>query len=189
VILIERVSSARPVSGRSEQGNEAFDLLASLREIDSAVSYGVFLCVSEPIHRVQASNCFDVPRAFAGEAGSKGPCRRNGAPELCKRALLLRLIGRGKPRRFNGFNQLESAGRTARARRDDNRIPDLQADLDGADSSKCGDECREQANPQRPTKLSDSIWRGARWLFLHGPLSAQMIRGTSNVEVRARVET
>ena len=50
VIWIERVSSERPVNGLSEQGNEALDLLASLREIDGAVSYGVFFGISQSIH-------------------------------------------------------------------------------------------------------------------------------------------
>lgn len=93
VMLIEKVSSERPVNGRAEQGNEALDLLASLREIDGAVSYGVFLRVSEAIHGVQASNCFYVPRARPGEGRARCPRRGNGPTELRERGLLLGLIG------------------------------------------------------------------------------------------------
>jgi hypothetical protein len=34
----------------SEQGSEAFDFLPSLREVDGAVSYGVFFGISQSIH-------------------------------------------------------------------------------------------------------------------------------------------
>jgi hypothetical protein len=110
-MLIEKVSSGRPVNGRAEQGNEALDLLASLREIDGGVSYGVFLRVSEAIHGVQASNCFCVSRTRPGEGRARGPRRRNGAPELRERGLLFRLIGRCNPCCFDSLDQLESTGR------------------------------------------------------------------------------
>ena len=42
--------SEHPVHGLSEQGSEAFDFLPSLREIDGAVSYGVFFGISQSIH-------------------------------------------------------------------------------------------------------------------------------------------
>ena len=42
--------SERPVHGLLEQGSEAFDFLPSLREIDGAVSYGVFFGISQSIH-------------------------------------------------------------------------------------------------------------------------------------------
>jgi hypothetical protein len=140
VMLIKKVSSERPVNGRAEQGNEALDLLASLREIDGAVSYGVFLRVSEPIHGVQASNCFYVSRTRPGEGRARGPRRRNGSSELRERGMLFRLIGRRNPCCFDSFDQLESASRTAGMQRDDCGVPDLQADLDGTDRGKGGDE-------------------------------------------------
>src|SRR5687767_2160601 len=112
----KRVSSERPVNGLSEHGNEAFDLLAPLREVDGAVSYGVFLRISESIHGAQASNCFHVPRALAGERRARCPGRRKGPTELRERSLLLGLISRSNAGCFNSFDQLQGADRTASMR-------------------------------------------------------------------------
>jgi len=103
VVWIERVSSERPVSGLSEQGSEALDLLASLREIDGAVSYGVLFRVSESIHGVQSANGFLVAGARAGESWAIYPSARECPAKLCERRLLLGFIRRGGTGCFYGL--------------------------------------------------------------------------------------
>src|SRR4051812_33991333 len=110
MVSIERVSSERPVNGLSEQGSEALDLLASLREIDRAVSYGVLFRVSESIHGVQASNCFGVAGARSGESRAIYPGPGERAAKLRERGLLLGLIGGSSAGRFYSFYQTQSAG-------------------------------------------------------------------------------
>jgi hypothetical protein len=113
MVSIERVSSERPVNGLSEQGSEALDLLASLREIDSAVSYGVLFRVSESIHGVQPSNCFGVTGARSGESRAIYPGAGERSAKLRECGLLLGLIGRRDAGCFNSLYQAQSAGRTA----------------------------------------------------------------------------
>ena len=48
--MARTADSERSVHGMSEQGSEAFDFLPSLREVDGAVSYGVFFGISQSIH-------------------------------------------------------------------------------------------------------------------------------------------
>jgi hypothetical protein len=103
VVWIERVSSERPVNGLSEQGSEALDLLASLREIDGAVSYGVLFRVSESIHGVQAANCFRVAGARAAESWAVYPSARKRPAEVREGGLLLGFIGRGDTGCFDGL--------------------------------------------------------------------------------------
>ena len=113
MIWIERVSSERPVNGLSEQGSEALDLLASLREIDGAVSYGVLFRVSESIHGVQASNRFGIACARAAESGAVYPGAGERSAKLRERRLLLGLIGGRDAGGFYSLYQAKSAGRTA----------------------------------------------------------------------------
>ena len=103
MIWSERVSSERPVNGLSEQGNEALDLLAALREIDGAISYGVFFRVSEPIHGMQASNCCCVAGAGSAERWAIYPGARECPTKLRQRGLLFGLIGRRDTGCFNGL--------------------------------------------------------------------------------------
>ena len=103
MVWIERVSSERPVSGLSEQGSEALDLLASLREIDGAVSYGVLFRVSESIHGVQASNRFGIACARAAESGAVYPGAGERSAKLRERRLLLGFIRRGGTGCFYGL--------------------------------------------------------------------------------------
>jgi hypothetical protein len=70
---IEGVSSEGPVNGLSERRDESVDFLAPLREIDGAVSYGVFFGISEPIHRAQSSNRFNVSGASTRQRWSERP--------------------------------------------------------------------------------------------------------------------
>jgi hypothetical protein len=113
VIWIERVSSERPVNGLSEQGSEALDLLASLREIDRAVSYGVLFRVSESIHGVQAPNCLGVAGARSAESWAIYPSPGERPAKLRERGLLLGLIGGGDAGCFYSLYQAQSTGRTA----------------------------------------------------------------------------
>jgi hypothetical protein len=73
--------------------------LAALREIYRAVSYGVFLCIPEPIHRVQPSNCLYITGTAARERGSEHPSGGKRSAKLRQCSLLFVLI-RGCCSRF-----------------------------------------------------------------------------------------
>src|SRR5690349_14853683 len=102
---VERVSSERPIGGLSEQGDEAFDVLAAFRQVHGSISYGVFLRITEPIHRVQSSNCCGVTRAGALECGAKCPSLSYRAAKSRERGLLLALIGGRQSSGFDRINQ------------------------------------------------------------------------------------
>ena len=164
------LDSERPVHGLLEQGSEAFDFLPSLREIDGAVSYGVFFCISQSIHGMQASNRLRVACAGMLEGGSMSPNRRQGATKARQRGVFSSLISRRDSRCFNSLNQLQCAGRTASGGGGERRVPDLQADLDRTNSGKRRHQQPKESDPRSPTKLSNAREAGVRRLWLHAPL-------------------